>query len=1283
MRSRQMFAAAALLFAIGCGISWAGTAEPIPSVRRKKALGGNRVVIQNPTVMGEALQMWRESSNAIEAADAEVRRRRGQESDSQGAGIGGVLAAQERQKKQFEDMRDKSPEQVRNNYEGMIKQIDESIKQSQRADKWFKSVSSAQKLFDQKKWMEVVDHLKPILEAESDDSIPPMLEIGYLERSYLELGKFDDVARLYEWALNRKVQIENPFIRISLSKRVLKHRTRIGRGGESQFNGFLFVGVEEADFPDALRAILCARGIGIDPGHKDYYALEAVHLFVRLKDPVKAEQYLRQISVSPGNGLSASDFLDVSGLWLDRKDAHRAQDVATLGLTAFPGDESLMSLKNVAGRGGRISSQEALQKWRDYSYLTEKVADQLRGWRQQESDPKGAGISGILAAQERQKKQFEDIRDKSPEQVRNNYEETIKQIDESIKQTHLTLKWFKSVSVAQKYFDEKRWAEVVDTLKPILENEPDKSTPPLLETYYLERAYQELGKFDDVARLYEWALNRRVKFRNPKGDGRVMEPFNGFLFAGVEEAKFPDALRATLCERGIRIDPGQKDYYALEAVHLYVRLKDAGNAERYLRQISVSAGNGLTGTDFLDVARLWLDKKDAHRAQEVAALGLSAFPGDDSLKALKNVAGSGGRIASDSRSAFADAQRAYQSGNRDAARVILEQLRAKYPDNVEYMYWLGKAANGKLAYDSFKALLGKLAPEMEHALFAEYNEHNSYMNAPFEYAFADIGGTIEGKNVYGWALPGTLLKNRVFNDRLSIQPADPEEFLYLLSLIMGDYWQSREWREIAGEVQPQWAGILFSMAEKFEPGAPKRSRYRKLLDYNNAANAFASCPELGDVFDTHISADTIARLRQAVAFQSNFGVDEAMLGHALLAQGNISEAQEHLENALTKFTRPMPGDEFRGKDFSRTMEWFGANEFEMPSAVVQEEDAWKVRQKYDTGIIKSDLAQCYFENGKYAQAERLLRQALENKVPNASEQAFIGLCKLAQGDIKGAREQLEKSMALDRKSSETLMLDGALALEEGRFDDAIRSYYQALERGKEGAPGELSVRERVRVQNSAGTAFYQKGIYDLAIENFLRALATEPESASANSNLAAAYLKKGETIKATDLLYKALGANPDDEVSQYFLDQMTHKEPATAAKAEGKKGARWAVLGLTSKGGSVSRVGLGDMASDMLTAALYERGVGLIERQAVESILQEQRLGASDLADPKTALRLGKLLTASSLVLGNVAESDQSFDVDLRVVKVETGEITGSASAQVEKKKGLRKAIAELAAKLK
>jgi hypothetical protein len=75
----------------------------------------------------------------------------------------------------------------------------------------------------------------------------------------------------------------------------------------------------------------------------------------------------------------------------------------------------------------------------------------------------------------------------------------------------------------------------------------------------------------------------------------------------------------------------------------------------------------------------------------------------------------------------------------------------------------------------------------------------------------------------------------------------------------------------------------------------------------------------------------------------------------------------------------------------------------------------------------------------------------------------------------------------------------------------------------------------------------------------------------------------------------------------------------------------------------------------LFNALVNQRRFELVERQQLEMVLQELKLSQTELVDPATAAKIGKLVAAEGILMGAVSETPQSLEVFVRLIDVETG----------------------------
>jgi TolB-like protein len=93
---------------------------------------------------------------------------------------------------------------------------------------------------------------------------------------------------------------------------------------------------------------------------------------------------------------------------------------------------------------------------------------------------------------------------------------------------------------------------------------------------------------------------------------------------------------------------------------------------------------------------------------------------------------------------------------------------------------------------------------------------------------------------------------------------------------------------------------------------------------------------------------------------------------------------------------------------------------------------------------------------------------------------------------------------------------------------------------------------------------------------------------------------------------------------------------------------------------------LGELLSSEIIGRLSEKlGVQVIERQKLLNVLQELKLGSSELTEESVRLKVGRILGARQMVFGSYLVSGTSMRLDLRLVDVETGRILKTAKKTV------------------
>jgi len=276
-------------------------------------------------------------------------------------------------------------------------------------------------------------------------------------------------------------------------------------------------------------------------------------------------------------------------------------------------------------------------------------------------------------------------------------------------------------------------------------------------------------------------------------------------------------------------------------------------------------------------------------------------------------------------------------------------------------------------------------------------------------------------------------------------------------------------------------------------------------------------------------------------------------------------------------------------------------------------------------------------------------------------------------------DKVEKA-APDRGYVNTVKADILYA--KGQKKEAQAEYRKAVSK-KSAAPFQkaASLNKLGRLQASLGNLSEARELYDQAI-------AIDPYYIEATANSAKTYEKEGKWDKALDGYRKALAGDKDDlfaaalakraqmmvalqndverkkrmdELAKRLAERFRSQQQSASKEPEDAWTSRPMVMtfvDLQEKGGLPERDGLASVLMLQLTDQLNATGrIQVVERILIEKLLEELDLGSSDLADPDTALRLGKVLAAKLIGTGSIYYLPAGNILSLRLIDTETSQL--------------------------
>jgi hypothetical protein len=113
---------------------------------------------------------------------------------------------------------------------------------------------------------------------------------------------------------------------------------------------------------------------------------------------------------------------------------------------------------------------------------------------------------------------------------------------------------------------------------------------------------------------------------------------------------------------------------------------------------------------------------------------------------------------------------------------------------------------------------------------------------------------------------------------------------------------------------------------------------------------------------------------------------------------------------------------------------------------------------------------------------------------------------------------------------------------------------------------------------------------------------------------------------------------------------------------------RLGVIDLENVTEGAQRGKLGKIFSELISGRLVESGrFVIIERQKLRDVIEEQNLSMTGLLDPASAKTIGRLLAADAIVCGSVSELGDYYNVSVRAIDVERGNVMATAVSDIPK----------------
>ena len=304
------------------------------------------------------------------------------------------------------------------------------------------------------------------------------------------------------------------------------------------------------------------------------------------------------------------------------------------------------------------------------------------------------------------------------------------------------------------------------------------------------------------------------------------------------------------------------------------------------------------------------------------------------------------------------------------------------------------------------------------------------------------------------------------------------------------------------------------------------------------------------------------------------------------------------------------------------------------------------------------LALAAFKDGKYKQVEQTCLRLQDRAPQRGLSYVLLGNVHFFKGDLEQARFLYQHAMQVERSSemdkAEALIGLGRVASESGRADQALQYYQKA---------GNLSPASE-RPFLAQALLLEKQGDFEQAA-----ILLRKAQSAARDK----------EPLDGLAARLEAKANREADRQRQARIDQLLKElTKQTAATGEPLSDPGWTSRPLTIWVMDLSTTGysLQEGSAVLLTSALSDRllqqkTIQVVERAMLDKLMDELRLGTSELADPGAMLYLGRLVSARLILYGRMVHSPPHAQVAVRCIDTETGQVVAVVNSDFDAQAGL------------
>ena len=294
-----------------------------------------------------------------------------------------------------------------------------------------------------------------------------------------------------------------------------------------------------------------------------------------------------------------------------------------------------------------------------------------------------------------------------------------------------------------------------------------------------------------------------------------------------------------------------------------------------------------------------------------------------------------------------------------------------------------------------------------------------------------------------------------------------------------------------------------------------------------------------------------------------------------------------------------------------------------------------------------------FDAGNYTGAATICKDLQEKYPDRALSHVIMGNIQFEAGNIEQARSSyrnaLDAPRGSDLEKAQALIGTGRIASLQGKPQQALGFYKQAADLSPENS----------RAYVSQAILLAEDGKYDKALQLLEKTKTIASDTISADA-LISEIRKKMELAENREKQARV------DKLVQELLDRFDGSSVQQSADEWSSTPLTVWVMDFQSDGYTLLE-GEAKIVRSIISRKFIESDtLRLVERNLIDKLLQELKLGSSQLADRRTTLSLGKILAAKVIVLGQLTYHGPQTRISLRVIDTETGEIRAALDQQFQ-----------------